>query len=233
MKQITVVLSLLLALSPFLMAQTLIETEPVKELKPSASLGTCQYKPTSGEAPFFKKLAPKQCSTGSLLEDYDILKQHGYVSWYGIIRGISEVEGGRRRLLLEHKFFDGMTDCHIMLIDIFGSGDFYADIEAAEWTAPGLALVRVYGTIKEVAAGHPVLDAEFARVWPWMTFTFTNLTDNDRTNPRWKQVRSINDRDVYRPWPDENYYRSVLGNPSEYGPAIKDRIEMGFSPAWR
>jgi hypothetical protein len=222
MKRIVMILGLFLVVLPSLLkSQTVIETERVKGLKPSATLGTCRYSPTSGEKRFFDRLAPEQRSTGSIMEDYDIRKQQGYVSWYGIVRGISEIEPGRWRLLLEHKFFDGLTDCHIMLVDISGSGDFWADLEAGELTVPALALVRVYGMIEEKAVDRPVLKAEFVRVWPWMTFAFSHLMNTDRTEPLWKRVRSIDTRNIYRPWPDEAYYRAVLGDPKDYGLALK------------
>jgi hypothetical protein len=213
----------ILILPMFGLSQTRVETEPVKELRRSSTLGTCIYQPTAGESALYQKLAPNERSTGSIIEDYDIHKKDGYVSWYGIVRGISKVKNDSWSLLLEHKFFDGMTDCHIMLVDIAGSGDFRVDIEAADLTIPALALVRVYGTIKGQEAGTPILAAEYVRVWPWMTFTFSNLMDEDRTNPRWKEVRSIKGRRVYNPWPDEGYYRAVLGDPKEAGLALKDK----------
>lgn len=223
MKRMIGVFGMLLAFSASGLSQTVVEIDPVKELKPTKTLGTCMYKPTAGEDAFFKKLVPDEHETGSILGDYDIQKKQGYVSWCGIVRRITDLGGGRWRLLLEHKFFDGLTDCHIMLVDIYGSGDFYADVEAAELTIPALALVRVYGTIKGLDAVHPALAAEFIRVWPWMTFTFGNLMQKDRTNPRWKGVRSLDGRKAYRPWPDESYYRAVLGDPREYGLALKDK----------
>ena len=40
-------------------AQTPIEVEPVKELKPTGSLGTCGYTPLPTEKPFYEKLGEK------------------------------------------------------------------------------------------------------------------------------------------------------------------------------
>jgi hypothetical protein len=47
-------------LSPACFAQTAIDIQPVKELKPTGSLGTCSYKPTDKEVPFFQKLEPSE-----------------------------------------------------------------------------------------------------------------------------------------------------------------------------
>lgn len=223
MKPILVTFWAILILSVLGLSQTQIETEPVKELQPTNTLSTCQYSPRVAESVFYRKLAAEERTTGSMLEDYDIQQKAGYVSWYGIVRGISRVKDGYWRLLLEHKFFDGSTDCHIMSVDIGGSGDFYADLESADLAIPALALVRVYGTITGQKGGKPALDAVYVRVWPWRTFTFMPLTDNDRTNQKWKDARSVGREKIYRPYPDDAYYRAVLGNPAEYGVSFKDQ----------
>lgn len=222
MKRMVGFIGVLFAFSTPGWSQTLIETESVRQMQPTNTLGTCQYAPTSGESGFYKKLASTERITGSMMEDYDIHRKSGYVSWCGIVRGISRPQDGRWRLLLEHKFFDGLTDCHIMLVDIAGSGDFLVEVESADLAIPALALVRVYGMIKGEEAGKPVLAADFIRVWPWRMFTFTDLIGEDRTNPRWKDACSIDRRDIYVPWPDEKYYRAVLGDPREYGLALKE-----------
>jgi hypothetical protein len=213
----------LLILSVLGLSQTQIETEPVKELQRTNTLGTCEYKPTEGELVFYQKLQPKEQRTGSIMEDYDIHQKDGYVSWYAIVRGISKTGDGHWRCLLEHKFFDGTTDCHIMSVDVAGSGDFYADLEVGDLAIPALALVRVYGTITGKEDGKPVLDAEYVRVWPWRTFTFMPLMKNDRTNQKWKDARSLSGQGIYNPYPDDQYYRAILGNPAEYGLSLKDK----------
>jgi hypothetical protein len=55
-----------------------------------------------------------------------------------------------------------------------------------------------------------------------MTFTFTDLGGEDKTNPRWKVESKIRKGDrIYRPYPNEQYYRDVLGDPNNYGMALK------------
>lgn len=219
---------LILVLSVASHAQTPIDVQPVKELKPTGSLGTCGYAPSSIEKPFFDKLDPKERATGSFMESYDIHKKNGqFVSWYGIARGIARIANSDLwDLLLEHKYFDGMTDCHIMLVSMSGSGDFRARVQARDVPVQALVLVRVYGKVRE-ENGPPLIDAEFIRVWPWRTFTFTDLGSEDKTNERWKKECRICDSGrIYRPYPDREYYRAVLGGPEQYGVFLKSDAFM-------
>ena len=216
--------TLVFAIAMMMADQTAIETEPVKELRPTGSLATCGYKPSAGESAYYKKLDPKEQVTGSFMEGYDILKKNGtYVSWYGIVRGISkDTAPDEWRLLLEHKYFDGATDCHIMLVSKSGSGDFEAVAHSVNLDIPALALVRVYGKVK-VEQQSAVIQAEYIRVWPWMTFTFTDLGASDRTNPRWKsECKVCKNTRVYRPYPDRQYFLDALGNPESYGTALQN-----------
>lgn len=205
-------------------AQTKVEVQPVRKLVPTGSLGTCSYAPTAEEAPFLGKLSVKERTTGSFMEDYRIQdKKSKYVSWFGVVRGIKPPkEGGKTsELLLEHKYFDSMTDCHIMLVSMSGSGDFVARLQADAGNIPALSLVRVYGTVVEEKGGVPVVEAQYIRVWPWLTFTFTDLGAEDRTNPRWKkECKVCSGGRIYRPYPDEQYYRDTLGDPRRYGSGL-------------
>ena len=205
-------------------AQTPIDRQPVKELKPTGSLGTCGYVPSPSEKPFFQKLDPKEQETGSFMANYDIQTKNGmYVSWYGIVRGITRVPNSDSwEILLEHKYFDGQTDCHIMLVSKSGSGDFTAKLQAKDVPFPALVLVRVYGMVTSRSNGLPTIDAEFVREWPWMTFTFADFGAEDKTNSRWKKECKIcASGRVYRPYPDNKYYRQVLGDPDQYGALYK------------
>jgi hypothetical protein len=115
-----------------------------------------------------------------------------------------------------------MTDCHIMLVSMSGSGDFAARVEASDVPVAALTLVRIYGTVTPQKNGIPMIAADFIRVWPWMTFTFTDLGAKDKTNPRWKKDCKVCEAErVYRPYPDEKYYRRALGDPTQYGLFLK------------
>ena len=215
-------LILTLALAGTACGETIIETEKPKELKPTGSLSTCSYKPRDAEQTYLRKLAPSEAVTGSFMAAYSIHSKSGkYVSWFAVVRGITPDASApnRYRLLLEQKFFDGLTDCHIMLVAVSGSGDFTATVNAAEAAkVPLLSLVRVYGKVTDEVDKQPKLDAEYIRVWPWGAFTFTDLGPEDHGNPRWRklcQPCSGGGR-VYVPYPNENYYRSVLGDPKDF-----------------
>jgi hypothetical protein len=209
-----------------LFAQTPMDTEPVKELKRTGSLGTCGYAPAENEKPFFEKLAPKEKATGSFIAPYKIQGRKGkFVSWFGTVRGIVPPTQGENKLtlLLEQRPFDGLTDCHIMLVSAGSTGDFIARLEADSAAIPALALVRVYGKVVEEKDKVPRIAAEYVRVWPWGTFTFTDLGIGKGGNPRWEAYCKLCKSDrIYNPYPNENYYIGMLGDPKEFGLNLKD-----------
>jgi hypothetical protein len=200
--------------------QTPIEIQPVVALKPTGTLGTCGYKPLAREAPFLNQLSEGEKTNGSMFHGYSIHGKAGTrVAWFGIVRGITSPakNGDATTLLVEHKYFDGMTDCHIMLVQWTGDGDFTAKLNADPAAIPALALVRVYGRVTGEAAGLPEVQVDYIRVWPWRTFTFMDLVGNDHSNPRWKKYEQGSGKNVYSPYPNENYYLNVLGDPAQFG----------------
>jgi len=211
----------LLSLAGTACCETIIETEKPKDLKPTGSLSTCGYAARDAEKAYLKKPAPSELVTGSMMEEYSI---HGrkdkYVSWFAVVRGITPETGApnRYQLLLEQKYFDGFTDCHIMLVAISGSGDFTATVTSEEASRiPLLSLVRVYGKVTDEANNQPKVEAEYVRVWPWMAFTFTDLGPGDHGNPRWRKLcKPCKGGRVYEPYPTEDYYRNVLGDPKDF-----------------
>jgi hypothetical protein len=213
----------LISSAAFSHAQTTsIETVPVKELERTGSLSTCSYAPTEQEAPFYKKLGKNEASTGSFITPYDLRgKRNKFISWYGIVRGVKAVAGnpGSFELLLEQQYFDGMTDCHIMLVSKSGAGDFLAHVTSENGMIPALSLVRVYGKVISETSGIPLVEAQHIRVWPWFTFTLTDLGAEDHTNPLWKKAckpcQTVGR--IYNPYPAEEYYLAVLGDPKDYG----------------
>ena len=136
--------------------------------------------------------------------------QHRY-SRYSVRRA------SQRQLLLEQKYFDGMTDCHIMLVSINGSGDFTANAEIdGNQSIPMLSLVRVYGKVTGYKNAMPVVETEYIRVWPWFTFTLTDLGPEDHGNSKWRKLcRICKSGDLYNPYPTEEWYLSVLGDPAK------------------
>jgi hypothetical protein len=214
--------SAFLALSVFALAQTPMDVQPVKPLVRGNSLGTCGYTPIEREKPYFAKLSAKERTTGSFLEPYTIHGKKGrYVGWFGIVRGISS-SGGKLTLLIQHTYFDGLTDCHIMMVSQAGGGDFHATLEADPENVPSLALVKVYGKVVEEKDKLPTISVDYLRVWPWLTFTLTDLGASDESNPRWtKFCLPCKSGRIYNPYPTEEYYYSVLGDPNNFGLALK------------
>jgi hypothetical protein len=201
-------------------AQTPIEIQPVKELKPTGTLGTCSYKPTAMEAPYSARLSDAEKTNGGMLTKYSIHGKTGTaVAWFGIVRGITQSaeSGGETTLLIEHQYFDGMTDCHIMLVQWTGGGDFTAKLKVDPATIPALSLVRIYGTVTGEKLSVPEVRVDYIRVWPWRSFNFMDLTGNDHTNPRWRKVSKVSGMNVYSPYPNDNYYFNLLGDPADFG----------------
>jgi hypothetical protein len=55
-----------------------------------------------------------------------------------------------------------------------------------------------------------------------LTFTFTDLGGADHSNPRWQQTLRVKPADrIYKPYPNQNYYLTVLGDPAEFGLNLK------------
>jgi hypothetical protein len=208
------------------LSQTPVDIQPVKVLRPSGSLSTCVYSPVPAEAPFFKRLSDDENTNNTAFGGaYTIHGKIGQeVAWFGIVRGIRppSAPGGDVTLLVQHHYFDGMTDCHIMLVAKTGDGDFVAKLNVNPEKIPALALVRVYGKVTCEKDGVPQVAVEYMRVWPWMTFTFTDLAGADHSNPRWQKYSRVQLGDrIYAPYPNENYYRNVLGDPADFGLNLK------------
>ncbi len=207
-------------------AQTPIDIQPVKELRPNGTLATCNYNPVASETPYFGRLSNEEKTNGSAFgETYSMHGKSGmYVSWFGIVRGISPSAqpGGAVTLLAQHHYFDGETDCHIMLVEKTGDGDFLAKLKVEPAKIPALSLVRVYGRVVSENGSVPEVVVDYVRVWPWFTFTFTDLAGIDHSNPRWQQYTRVKPGDrIYTPYPDENYYLTVLGDPANFGMNFK------------
>jgi hypothetical protein len=207
-------------------AQTPMDVQSVKELKPTGALGTCAYRPVAAEAPFFARLSDKEKSNDTAFGgNYTMHGKTGtYVAWFGIVRGVTAAvqPGGNVTLLVQHHFFDGLTDCHIMLVAKSGDGDFLAKLKVDPAKISALALVRIYGKVTGETARVPEVAVEYVRVWPWMTFTFTDIAGEDHSNPRWQKYSSVKPGDdIYMPYPNENYYLNVLGNPANFGVNLK------------
>ena len=203
-------------------AQSPIDVQPVKKLLPTDTLATCSYRPISAEAPFYSRLTDKERTNDTVFGgNYTIHGKTGtYIAWFGIVRGITQpaTTGGEVTLLVQHHFFDGMTDCHIMLVAKSGDGDFQAKLDIDPAKIPALSLVRIYGEVTSETARMPEVAVDHIRVWPWLTFTFTDLAGEDHSNPRWQKYSKVRlSESIYVPYPDTDYYLNVLGDPADFG----------------
>jgi hypothetical protein len=75
MRNLTARLCLLCLIAVASYGATPIEVQAVKELKPTGSLGTCEYSATTQEQSFYKKVEPNELVTGSFMKDYDIQQE--------------------------------------------------------------------------------------------------------------------------------------------------------------
>jgi hypothetical protein len=214
------------ALSVAAPSQTPMDVRPVKEFKPTGTLGTCSYSPVAAEVPFFARLDSQEKANDTAFGgNYTMHGKTGaYVAWFGIVRGITPAAqpSGDVTLLVQLHFFDGLTDCHIMLVAKTGDGDFLARLKVDPAKIPALSLVRINGKVVSESARVPEVEVEYIRVWPWMTFTFTDIAGEDHSNPRWQKYSSVKPGDdIYVPYPHENYYLNVLGDPAVFGGNLK------------
>jgi len=157
------------------------------------------------------------------------------VAWFGIVRAVRAPAPGRTELLLEHKYFDGFTDAHLLALSFNGAGDFKAALNTPVVNPKGgkkakggneqatnspiqpLMLVRVYGVVREARDAIPTVDVEYARAFPWKTFTFIDCYGKDATNPQWRKLCKAPLDHIYDSQPDDDYYRQRLGSETGEG----------------
>ena len=177
-------------------------------------LGTKIYTPSELEKSHFEKLAEAERTTGGFAGDYDISKKDKtFVGWFGIVRKVEEdKEKSQTELLVEHKYFDGLTDTHIQAVSFNGSGDFRAVLPGNGHKIETLTLVKVYGVAAiSDAMLLPVVQAEFVRDWHWGTFTFLYASGQQRGSEQWRKLNTVDLDDIYDPYPNDEYYRKRLG----------------------
>ena len=121
-------------------------------------------------------------------------------------------ETEKTTILVEHKYFDGLTDLHLHIVSIFGAGDFKVVLlsKISSEEIPVLSLIGVYGTVKEGVESVPLLNAEYIRVWDWGLFSFMDY-GKDKSTPKWKELRKVKSEDVYDPRPSKDFYEARLG----------------------
>lgn len=196
---------------------TIVEDSPALPAPPPRTLATGGYTATQKEAPFFSKLKEDERTNGSMLGDYSINGKKGvYVGWCGIVRQIDEDSSkGRTKLLAEHKYFDGLTDSHIMALSFNGAGDFACLLSGTGLGVKPLSLIRAYGTVVSEDNSIPVVQAEYLRQWDWGRFTFLMVYGTQKGNTAWKKFNKVKEDKIYNPFPDRKYYEDRLGPRNE------------------
>src|ERR1043166_140704 len=201
----------------FASAQETSETTPVEQAEalprpPAGTLGTMDYKPAEKEKPFFAKLTADEQTNGSMFSGYSITGKKGiYVGWFGIVRGIEENQATKEtKLLVEHKYFDGLTDTHILALSFNGGGDFTAVLSGTGLGIKKLSLVKIYGVVQSETNSIPDLKPEYVRHWDWGRFTFLDEYGSQKGNAEWQKLNKVKGR-IYSPFPDQKYYEDRLG----------------------
>jgi len=171
--------------------------------------------PAEGEKEDAQQLAAKkkaQAEEMAKAKAYSLAGQAGeYVGWFAIVRKASWDEGQKRtELLLQHCYYDGLSDPGIQVVSIYGGGDFRALVRDKAKNIPLLSLVRVYGKVAKGKDGLAEVTAEYVRVWDWGLFTFMDY-GIDKTNETWRKMRHVEGDKIYVPHPSGEYYESVLG----------------------
>jgi hypothetical protein len=202
--------------------QTRVDVEPIR---PSDASGTCAYKPNGVEKNYLNNVSKGETVNGPAGDPYSIHGKAGkYIAWFGIVRGITPPAqpGGYVQLLVEHRYFDGSSDCRMMEVSQSGGGDFAGMLRVDPAMIPPLALVRIYGVVIRDKDHVPQVLGQYMRVWPWHTFTFMQYGPADQSNPRWAKLANAGGGGpIYNSSPTEDYYRRVLGDPLAFGLNLK------------
>jgi len=189
------------------------------------SLGTTSYPPSAAEKPFHDKVfgakqGGRPGTSASMSMPRDVGKD---VAWFGVVRGISvDPERRETRLLLENKYFDGLTDTHILCVSFAGGGDFVAILPCDEMPVRPLALVRVYGRVVSVKDDVPRVAVEYVRQFDQGTYCFMFVNGKPAGNQSWRKLCTVADDDVYSPFPKPSYYEARIGRREDFAPGKVD-----------
>jgi hypothetical protein len=179
----------------------------------SGNLSTSDLKPDAEEKVYYDKLAPEERITGSIVQPYSIAnKLNKNIGWYGIIRKIEELPGGKETLLtVQHTYQDGQTDSHMMTVSFSGDGDFKARLKGTKLPLLPLRLVAVYGKVTKYDGKVPEVAADFVKEWDWRRFTFMDY-GKQNSNPEWTKLNKVDMKKIYHPYPTLSYYYERLGS---------------------
>jgi hypothetical protein len=186
-------------------------------------LGTKGYPPTELEQPHFDRVFG---SDGDRVDNsvMSMPREAGKdVGWFGVVRGIQVVpQRDETRLLLENKYFDGLTDTHILCVSFAGGGDFVAVLPGTTHDVKPLALLRVYGRVTSVKDDVPRVAADYVRQFDQGTYCFMFVDGAPAGNQEWRKLSQLSDGDIYSPYPTPEYYVDRLGRLEDFAPGKVD-----------
>jgi len=207
---------------------TLVEHSKQLSRPPAGTLMTVGYVPMEKEKPFFEKLSKEEKNPEKAYKDYSMADKVGtYVGWFGIARKIEEnSEAKETMLLVEMKYFDGVTDSHMQVVSFFGGGDFEAVLAGVGHGIKHLSLIRVYGNVVREEKSIPEVRADYVRAWDWGRFTFMTY-GKQKGNAEWQKLNKIDLSDIvndmYDAFPRTRYYVDRLGRRELRPKAVKGR----------
>ena len=218
---------------------TIVEFSIDKAPLGGLAVGTCEYLPTATEKPFYNRLSEADQSTfnGSRggKRTFKLAGHDGkFVSWFGIVREINR-EPDSVTLLIQNTYFDGLTDCHIQTVDIYGAGDFGIKLSQVPEELIPLVLIRVYGVVTGKHENRPVVAADYLRVWHFGQFNFMDF-GKDRSNPKWRKSIHLppGDKMIYHMGVSPQYYADRLGGMHEQWEQIaafhRGQTDLEFEP---
>jgi hypothetical protein len=192
---------------------TIIEDSKPSRRSPSGSSEITGYSCLRRELEFFRKLSSSEQNTGGWHDDYSINGKVGrFIGWFGIVREIDEdAAKNQTRLLVEMKYFDGMSDTSIFALSFNGAGDFTAVLTGVGVPIQKLSLIRVYGVIAREPAHMPEVNTKYVRQWDWGLFTFIHAYGKQKGSEEWRKLCTVPLDEIYKPSPDEKYYLERLG----------------------
>jgi hypothetical protein len=182
------------------------------------TLATMGYPPTESEKPLHEKTCKGEGTPFGDGAAMTMPREVGKdVAWFGVVRGISvDEKRAETRLLLENKYFDGLTDTHILCVSFAGGGDFVAALPGTEHDVRPLALLRVYGRVASVKDDVPRVEASYVRQFDQGTYCFMMVDGEPGGNQEWRKLCRIADDRIYSPFPGPSYYVERLGRREDF-----------------
>src|SRR6186713_623022 len=100
-----------------------MRVEHSKPLPRGGNLGTQRYAPTAAEKAVINDWKPAELASGGAKVEKLTGNVDQRVAWFGIVREVKEdKEANKTQLVVEMKYFDGLTDMHLQIVSIMEPG---------------------------------------------------------------------------------------------------------------